>query len=221
MDKAPLFTVTDRRKFTSEGELREGETSSLDESTSPSESPAAAAPLPAIDDSSARLIPTPEPQASATADLDNAPDAIEESEFEASLGPDPTAAETAEQHAAYQKSSSQIESMLRQANPGAPPSVEMDFEQLVQSIYLSAIVAMGAGAEPGQKPRIDIMGARQSIDMLEVLQKKTKGNLTEQEQRLLQNAVFNLRMMFLEITNAIASSAQRPPAGTPPRPPKR
>jgi Domain of unknown function (DUF1844) len=217
MDKAPLFTVTDRRKFTSDGELREGETSSLDDAT-----PSAASAPAAGDSAPAPAISQPEPAvSSAAAGLDEAPDAIEESEFEASLGPEPTAAETAEQHAAYQRSSSQIESMLRQANPGAPPSVEMDFEQLVQSIYLSAIVAMGAGAEPGQKPRIDIMGARQSIDMLEVLQKKTKGNLTEQEQRLLQNAVFNLRMMFLEITNAIASSAQRPPAGAPPRPPKR
>jgi hypothetical protein len=44
-----------------------------------------------------------------------------------------------------------------------------------------------------------------------VLDEKTKGNLNEQEKRLLQNALFDLRMSFLEITNAIASSAQRPP----------
>jgi hypothetical protein len=206
-EKAPLFTVTDRRKFTSEGELRDGV--SIPEESAPP----AASEAPAFE-SSARLI-TPEPEAPAPQAVSSQP-AEPPSEFEESLGPDPTAAESAEQHAAYQRSSSQIETMLRQANPGAPPSVEMDFEQLVQSIYLSAIVAMGAGAEPGQKPRIDILGARQSIDMLEVLQKKTTGNLTDQEQRLLQNALFNLRMMFLEITNAIASSAQRPPSGGPP-----
>jgi hypothetical protein len=73
---------------------------------------------------------------------------------------------------------------------------------------------MGGATEPGQKPRIDIIGARQSIDMLAVLQEKTKGNLTEKEQRLLQNALFELRMMFLEITNAIAQQAQKPPKGT-------
>jgi hypothetical protein len=49
--------------------------------------------------------------------------------------------------------------------------------------------------------------------MLTVLQEKTKGNLTEREQTLLQNALFELRMMFLEMTNAIAKSAQRPPIG--------
>ena len=72
-------------------------------------------------------------------------------------------------------------------------------------------MAMGAGTEPGQKPRIDIVGARQSIDMLSILQDKTKGNLTDKEQRLLQNALFDLRMMFVELTNAIAQSAQQPP----------
>jgi hypothetical protein len=52
--------------------------------------------------------------------------------------------------------------------------------------------------------------------MLTVLDEKTRGNITEQEKRLLQNALFDLRMSFLEITNAIASSAQRPPqAGKP------
>jgi hypothetical protein len=72
---------------------------------------------------------------------------------------------------------------------------------------------MGAATEPGQKPRIDIIGARQSIDMLTVLQEKTRGNLNDTEQQLLQNMLFEVRMMFLEITNAIASQAQQPPSG--------
>jgi hypothetical protein len=75
------------------------------------------------------------------------------------------------------------------------------------------MIAMGAGTESGQKPRIDILGARQSIDMLALLQEKTKGNLTQKEEATLQNVLFELRMMFLEITNAIAQSAQHPPDG--------
>ena len=47
--------------------------------------------------------------------------------------------------------------------------------------------------------------------MLGVLESKTKGNLTEKEQRLLQNALFEVRMLFLEVTNALAQAAQRPP----------
>ncbi|HTD53809.1 MAG TPA: DUF1844 domain-containing protein, partial [Silvibacterium sp.] len=114
------------------------------------------------------------------------------------------------------QSSEELDSMLRQANPGLGPSAPMSMEQIIQSMYLSAVVAMGAATEPGQKPHIDIIGARQSIDMLAVLQEKTRGNLTEKEQRLLQNALFELRMMFLDITNAIARQAQKPA----PNPPK-
>jgi hypothetical protein len=45
--------------------------------------------------------------------------------------------------------------------------------------------------------------------MLALLQDKTKGNLTSKEEGTLQNVLFELRMMFLEITNAIAQQAQK------------
>jgi hypothetical protein len=124
-----------------------------------------------------------------------------------------TAQETAEQRAAYQESSRQIDDMLRQANPEMGVTGTITFEHVIQSFYVSAMIAMGAGAEPGQKARIDILGARQSVDMLALLQEKTKGNLTPKEEATLQNVLFELRMMFLEITNAIAQQAQRPADG--------
>jgi hypothetical protein len=99
--------------------------------------------------------------------------------------------------------------MLRQANPGMGATGAITFEHIIQSFYVSAMIAMGAGTEPGQKARVDIVGARQSIDMLALLQEKTKGNLTQKEEATLQNVLFELRMMFLEITNAIAQQAQR------------
>ena len=144
-------------------------------------------------------------------EADLSADSIDDS-IEEQLGPVPTSQESAEQHAAYQKSSGQLDDMIRHANPGAAATPEADFEQVVQSFYLSAVIAMGAAAEPGQKPRVDIIGARQSIDMLAVLVEKTKGNLTDREQKLLQTALFNLRMMFLEITNSIAAQAAKAPA---------
>jgi hypothetical protein len=131
-----------------------------------------------------------------------------EPEAEADL-PQFTAQENAEQDAAYQESSRQIDDMLRQANPGAAATGVITFEHIIQSFYVSAMIAMGAGTEPGQKPRVDLLGARQSIDMLALLQDKTKGNLTPKEEATLQNVLFELRMMFLEITNAIAQQAQR------------
>jgi len=62
---------------------------------------------------------------------------------------------------------------------------------------------------------VDIIGARQTIDSLAVLQEKTKGNLTDREKTLLQNVLFELRMAFIEITNAVASYATKPGAVPP------
>jgi len=194
-EKEPQFTVTDRRKFTAEGELREGE-AKASESTPPAPAPQAIRPEPVA----------PAPAQAVQVALDE-PEAMDGDE----TIPEPTAAESAQQSKEYHASASRLDDMLLKANPGQPAPAVMNFDRLVQSLYMTAAVQMGAGTAPNEQPRIDILGARQSIDMLSVLDEKTKGNLTEQEKRLLQNALFDLRMSFLEITNAIASSAQRPP----------
>jgi hypothetical protein len=198
-EKPPSFTVTDRRKFTLEGDLRDESSTAAEET----------APKPQIVEAS-RPAPVPEPVSEPVSDkgprLVTMPGAVEQEDVTIDGDeplPEPTARESAEQHAAYQKSSQQLDDMLRLSNPGMGPAVPVTIEHVIQSVYFSAVVAMGAAGEPGQKPRIDILGARQSIDMLTVLGEKTKGNLTEKEQRLLQSALFELRMMFLEITNAI------------------
>jgi hypothetical protein len=182
--------VTDRRKFTSEGELREGGENTAPPAPQPIR-PEAAAPAPA----QAVQVEVEEPE------VMDGDETI----------PEPTAAESAQQSKEYNASASRLDDMLLKANPGQPAPAVMNFDRLVQSLYMTAAVQMGAGTAPNEQPRIDILGARQSIDMLSVLDEKTKGNLTEQEKRLLQNALFDLRMSFLEITNAIANSAQRPP----------
>ena len=209
-ENRPSFVVTDRRKFTLEGELRDPTPDTAEEPRESVASPASPSgttvPSTAVKPADTAAVPLNE----TPAEIDSA--AGEGGEADEELGPAPTAQESADQHAAYQKSSGQIDEMLRQSNPGAPASAEMDFDQLVQSIYLSAVMAMGAGTEPGQKPRVDIIGARQSIDMLGVLSEKTKGNLTDRERKLLDTALFNLRMMFLEITNSITTAARRPTA---------
>jgi hypothetical protein len=200
-EKEPQFTVTDRRKFTAEGELREGE-GKASEATPPSPPP----PRPPVDER-----PQQAPQAAVAAqelqvDLEE-PDELDNGD----TIPEPTALESAQQSREYQASANRLDDMVRKANPGQPAPTAMNFDRLVQSLYMTAAVQMGAGTAPNEQPRIDILGARQSIDMLIVLDEKTKGNLSEQEKRLLQNALFDLRMSFLEITNAIANSAQRPP----------
>lgn len=205
------FTVSDRRKFNLEGELREdnaSERASARANEEASEAVKAATEKPAAEKvvSMPRREQAAEP-AAAKAEADSEAEAAE------GEGREVTAEESAEQHAAYRASSDNLDQMLKQANPGMETAGPVTFEHVIQSIYLSAMIAMGAGTEPGQKPRVDILGARQSIDMLSVLQEKTKGNLVEREQRMLQSALFELRMMFLEITNAIAQASQQPPKG--------
>jgi len=94
---------------------------------------------------------------------------------------------------------------------------EMTFERLVQSIYMQAVLQLGGGTEPGQTPQVDLLGARNSIDMLSIIEQKTKGNLAENETKLIEAALFEMRMGFLEITQALARQAasRQPPPGTP------
>ncbi|HEV2275578.1 MAG TPA: DUF1844 domain-containing protein [Acidobacteriaceae bacterium] len=182
-EKEPQFVVSDRRKFTLEGELREGETPASESKTAAEAAPTASADLP--------------------------PEAPEELHDEDDLMPEPTAEESAQQSRDYHASARQMDSLLQQANAGSPATVAMNFDRLVQSIYMTAAMQMGAGTAPDEQPRIDIVGARQSIDMLGVLEEKTRGNLSEEEKRLLQSALFDLRMSYIQITNAI-NSTRRP-----------
>ncbi len=129
----------------------------------------------------------------------------------------PTAQETADSNAAYQQTTQQLDELLRAKTPDAGNLGPVSFDHLVQSMYMTAMMGLGAATQPGEKPRIDLMGARQTIDLLGVLNEKTKGNLTADEQRLLESALFELRMTFLEITNAIARNAANPAQPHPPK----
>jgi hypothetical protein len=70
---------------------------------------------------------------------------------------------------------------------------------------------MGMMHEEGAQPRVDLIGARQTIDTLGLLQAKTKGNLTPTEDHFLQNCLYELRMAYVEVTNALARPPQAPP----------
>jgi hypothetical protein len=121
-------------------------------------------------------------------------------------------------NAAYRMTSERLDTAVRAANPGMERPPDMSFEQIVQSIYMTTILQLGGATEPGQQPKIDLMGARSSIDMLAILADKTKGNLTPPESALLDNALFEVRMGFLEVTQALARASatrQPPPPGAP------
>jgi hypothetical protein len=201
MSDTPKFTVIDRRKMKAEEEQESQKAVKPEsaEAAPASETPSAPAPGP-------RLVVN-EPQAEEAASK-------EEIAAELELPPAPTAEESERQKSDYDASSQRLDDLIRAQNPamGAPPAI--GFENLVQQFYLSAMIQMGAGTQEGQRPRVDILGARNTIDLLGVLAEKTKGNLTEDENRSLEMILFELRMAFLELTRMISLQAV-PPTPTP------
>jgi len=186
--KREEFVVTDRRKFTFDGDTRP------DAAVEPEpEAPAApAAPAPeAAAPPPAPPTATPEPPA-AEAQPPQVPEP-------------PSAAERSEQHAAYSASGKKFNDMAATATGRTAKDFEMTFEKVVVSLYMTALMQLGLMQQEGASPpRADLIGAKQTIDTLGVLSEKTKGNLSVQEENLLQNCLYELRMAFIEITNAIA-----------------
>ena len=73
------------------------------------------------------------------------------------------------------------------------------FFQLVLSLQSAAMFQMGKTASPiTGKVEKDMMQARSSIDMLVMIQKKTEGNLSDEEKRILDSTVYTLQMNFLD-----------------------
>jgi hypothetical protein len=70
------------------------------------------------------------------------------------------------------------------------------FQGLILSLGTAALAHLDTGREGGEHP-LDLERAKQGIGLLEVLQARTKGNLTADEERLLESVLFDLRMRFL------------------------
>ena len=126
--------------------------------------------------------------------------------------PGPSAADQKQQADAYRESSAEMD---RQAELGGVPAKDMEitFERFLASLYMSGMLQLGLMHEQGAPPQLDLIGARQTIDSLSLLSEKTKGNLTSAEQSFLQHALYELRMAYVEVTNAIAKGPQPVPAG--------
>jgi hypothetical protein len=148
--------------------------------------------------------PTPPPAADSTPAAEPPQDTRE-------MPPPPTAAEVQEQHGHYQSASKTIDDILDKAGAKRPKNFEANFEGLVLSLYMQAMVQLGMPLREGDPPQQpDVIGARHTIDMLSLLADKTKGNLTERESTVLQNSLFELRMTFVELTKAITTAPPPP-----------
>ena len=170
--KNESFTVTDRRLFTADGELR----------------------------------------SEVAEEEETAPAAAHTVEQEPPAPPAPTAAEQKQQADAYQQSSQEMDRQVELSGDSAK-DLEITFERFLASLYMTGMVQLGLMHEQGGQPQLDLIGARQTIDTISLLAEKTKGNLSSQEQGFLQNALYELRMAYVEVTNAIAKGPQTAPPG--------
>lgn len=188
-DNKQDFVVSDRRRFGAEGEPR------ADAPVEQEEKP----PVPAA--------PATKPAEPSTPGQT----AKEASAAEEEMPEAPTMEEQLAQHQEYRASGKKLDEIFetRLGAQGSYP--EMTFEKVVESLYMSALIQMGAIRPEGEEPRLDIIGARQTIDSLTIIHDKTKGNLTDKERTMLQNVLFELRMAWIELTNAIAKQAVEKP----------
>ncbi len=141
-EKQPDFVVTDRRKFTSEGDLRRDS----------GEAPAPQAPA-------SKVMEMPKPAANAK-EPPLAPPAQE-------VPPPPTAAEQEANRQAYRQSTGEIDARLRQELGGrSAQDFQITFERFIASLYMSALMQLGLLREEGVRPQVDIIGTRQTIDTI-------------------------------------------------------
>jgi len=83
---------------------------------------------------------------------------------------------------------------------GGAPQPGSGFETLVSYLGTTAMFQLGLVAGPsGERIPTDLGNARQTIDMLDVLQEKTRGNLTDDEIQLLDEVLYELRMAYVEV----------------------
>jgi hypothetical protein len=98
--------------------------------------------------------------------------------------------------------------MSEQDFPLPPPT----FEFLVFSLKTQAELRLGILAY-GEKPeQPDLLASRHAIDMLAMIAEKTRGNLSIDEQRLIENALTELRFRYVQVSEEVAKAARAAPS---------
>ena len=182
------FTVTDRRLFTSDGELRSDIAEEVEK-------------------------PKPEPPVTPKESAPQAPPSAagDGSALDREMPPAPSKAEQDAQAAAYRQSSKDLDQEVELSGHSAR-DFEITFEKFLAQLYMTSMLQLGLMRKQGEQPRFDIIGARLTIDTLSLMAEKTKGNLTAAEENFLQNSLYELRMAYVEVTNALARPPQPGPA---------
>jgi len=87
----------------------------------------------------------------------------------------------------------------KEEKKGSAPLPEINFSSFLLSLSSSVLLHLGEIEDPqyGEKKK-DLVLAKQSIDIINILKEKTKGNLTQEEENLLEQLLYDLRMRFVK-----------------------
>jgi hypothetical protein len=88
---------------------------------------------------------------------------------------------------------------------------ELSFTAFVVSLASTAAIHLGDLADPqtGQKLEPNLEGAEQMIEILTLLEEKTRGNLTAEERQVLEQILYELRLRFVEAKGSAGSQGSR------------
>ena len=76
---------------------------------------------------------------------------------------------------------------------------EINFPTFIISLNASALVNLGAIEDPASGKKVkNLLIAKQTIDILNMLEEKTRGNLTEEEEQILKNNLYDLRIIYVK-----------------------
>jgi len=189
-EEKPNFKVTDRRLFNSDGSPREGV---VREEQKPEEDvPAAVAPPPARPES-ART-------GAGNQRAAESPSGAAASPARPSRGGDDARPELRDAE----------QPQPRQPQPGAAEADPTPFANLVMFIASPAAAAMGMTEHPGLAPgEIDLPLAKHCIDLLATVGEKTRGNLSAQEQQIVDGLLAELRMQYVSLTSTRPAAPPR------------
>jgi hypothetical protein len=143
--------------------------------------------------------PSPGEKAPSTASAGQAPT----SGGEAPPKPSQEEMSGAEGHAGNLSPPAGVQSEKGSALDGASPLGVPRFIDLVQSLQMGAMAGLGMlQGHDGKRSPVDLPAAKDAIDLLGILQEKTKGNLTKEEEEVLREGLYHLRMGYMAMINA-------------------
>jgi len=102
----------------------------------------------------------------------------------------------------------------RVSRPTAGAEAAANFIELVNLMAMQAVIGLGGYQGPGgERIPPSLTMAKHHIDLLEVLEKKTAGNLTEEEKRILDGVLYELRMQYVQSVSAPRGGIPKPKTG--------